>query len=198
MLYEVITNSIAYYYMAQCYYNGYYFEVDFEKAVEYLQPALEDEYDWAQAMMGWMYYEGEGVEQSYEQAAYYYELAAEQGNPMGMNNLGDLFETGLGVEQDYDMARITSYNVCYTKLLRRTLNLIAYYAQTGRIYNIRILNHFNIIYLSFSVKPNFYPHFCFMAHSNLRDSEEEFLNLQTFWSIDFSNKGIRSTRNNFV
>ena len=75
----------------------------------------------AQYRLGVMYEKGIGVSQDIKEALKWKLMAAEQGEPRAQNNMGVKYAKGKGVKKNYRnayMCRITSYNVCYTKLLR--------------------------------------------------------------------------------
>ena len=74
----------------------------------YRKAADQDDTD-AQFNLGNMYYKGRGVPQDYTEAAKWIRNAAEGGHVEAQSKLGYMYDKG---------HRITSYNVCYTKLLR--------------------------------------------------------------------------------
>ena len=81
-----------------------YQKEDYEQAVKYFRLAAEQEYVFAQFMLGLCYYYGRGVARDYGEAVNLYRKAAEQGDADAQNNLGNCYYYGNGVAQDYGEA----------------------------------------------------------------------------------------------
>ena len=84
--------------------NSCYVKKDYEQAVKYFRLAAEQEYVFAQYMLGLCYYYGRGVARDYSEAVKWYRKAAEQGDADAQTNLGNRYYNGQGVAQDYNEA----------------------------------------------------------------------------------------------
>lgn len=94
----------AQYYIGYLYLNGYGVTQNTKKAVSYLEKAVKQNYDMAEALMGFLYSEGVGVSKNKKKAIELYEKAAEQGNSSAMVNLGVAYYTGDGVGRNVKKA----------------------------------------------------------------------------------------------
>ncbi len=88
------------YYIGYLYLNGYGIAKDNKKALNYLERAVDQEYDLAQSLMAFLYSEGKVVPKNKKKALNLYEQAAEQGNISALLNLGIMYYTGDGVEKN--------------------------------------------------------------------------------------------------
>ncbi|OHT10846.1 hypothetical protein TRFO_19738 [Tritrichomonas foetus] len=75
-------------------------QIDYKKALHFLQKSSEQGNDDATVSLGLMYFEGLGVEKNLEEAAKYFKSAADAGNPAGQNKYGDCLRLSYGVSQD--------------------------------------------------------------------------------------------------
>ena len=75
-----------------------------ERALRYLNTAIESGSDVAMNSLGAMYYQGRGVEQDYSKAVYLYTEAADRGNVTSMSNLGYCYYYGRDISVDYEKA----------------------------------------------------------------------------------------------
>lgn len=100
-------NPRAQYYVASMYLNGFGTMKDEEEGLKYLTRSVTQEYDLAEALMGYLYSEGIAVKQDKMKAIELYEKAAAQGNSSANLNLGAAYYTGDGV--DRDVAKATAY-----------------------------------------------------------------------------------------
>lgn len=98
-------NPRAQYYVASMYLNGFGTPKNEAEGLKYLQRSVDQEYDLAQALLGYLYSEGEAVEQDKVKAIELYEKAAAQGNSSANLNLGAAYYTGDGVVRDVEKAR---------------------------------------------------------------------------------------------
>ena len=78
----------------------YTFDEDYEKAVNWYSKAAEQNFSFAQNILGQMNYFGLGVNQNPEKAIEWYTKSAEQNNLEAQYNLGNMYLFGTGVEQD--------------------------------------------------------------------------------------------------
>ncbi len=92
------------YYVGYLYLNGYGVSQDEKKALDYLQRAVDQDYDLAQSLMAYLYAEGKLVPKDKKKSLALYQQAAEQGNISALLNLGILYYTGDGVSKDINKA----------------------------------------------------------------------------------------------
>ena len=92
------------YYIGYLYVNGLGVQKDGKKGVEYLQKAVDQNHDMAQALMGYLYSEGLFVRKDKKKALELYQLAAASNNISANLNLGVMYYKGDSVPRDYDMA----------------------------------------------------------------------------------------------
>lgn len=92
------------YYIGYLYVNGLGVQKDGKKGVEYLQKAVDQNHDMAQALMGYLYSEGLFVRKDKKKALELYQLAADSNNVSANLNLGVMYYKGDSVPRDYDMA----------------------------------------------------------------------------------------------
>lgn len=88
------------YYVGYLYLNGYGVPRDTKRALEYLNKAINQNYDMAQSLMAFLYSQGDVVPKDKKKALALYEKAAGQGNASALLNLGVSYYTGDGVERD--------------------------------------------------------------------------------------------------
>ena len=81
-----------------------FWDEDYEKALQFIIPAVVCGNSRAQFRLAVMYDFGKGLEQSSEEAVKYYILAADQGYEFAQFNLAISYERGEGVEQSYEKA----------------------------------------------------------------------------------------------
>lgn len=94
----------AQYYVGYLYLNGYGVPRDGKKATQYLQQAVDQNYDMAQSLMAYLYANGDIVDKDKKKSMSLYEMAADQGNASALLNLGVAYYTGDGVERDVKKA----------------------------------------------------------------------------------------------
>lgn len=82
----------------------YYYDGNYEKAVELYRKSSDLENAKGQTGLGRMYEKGLGVNQDYREAVKWYRKAAEKGDALGQANLGYMYIAGYGVAQDYQEA----------------------------------------------------------------------------------------------
>ena len=92
------------YYIGYLYLNGYGVTQDTKKAVSFLEKAVAQDYDMAEALMGFLYSEGIGVSKNKKKAITLYEKAAAKGNASAMVNLGVAYYSGDGVGKNVKKA----------------------------------------------------------------------------------------------
>jgi tetratricopeptide (TPR) repeat protein len=80
-------------------------EQSYEKAIEYLTLAIQQDNPNAMFQLALMYYQGEGVTTSFEKAIEFYTQAATQGHASAQYNLGLKFIKGDCVDQSNELAR---------------------------------------------------------------------------------------------
>ncbi len=79
-------------------------EEDERRAYEWYMKAAEQDYPYAQCMVGECYYYGRSVKQSYKQAYEWYMKAAEQDDPDAQYMVGECYYYGRSVKQSYKQA----------------------------------------------------------------------------------------------
>ena len=87
------------------YANGQGVALDYAKAREWYEKAIDKGDATAMTGLGWLYHGGRGVSQDYAKAREWYQKAADKGDAGAMANLGVLHDNGQGVAQDYAKAR---------------------------------------------------------------------------------------------
>ena len=92
------------YYVGYLYTYGYGVNQDTKEGLRYLQEAVDQNYDMAQAMMAYLYSEGQVVSKNKKKALELYKRASEQNNISANLNLGIMYYTGDGVTRDYKTA----------------------------------------------------------------------------------------------
>lgn len=92
------------YYIGYLYLNGYGVAQNNKKALQYLQRAIDKNYDMAQSLMAYLYSEGKAVRKDKSKALSLYEQAANQGNASALLNLGVIYYTGDGVDKNSEKA----------------------------------------------------------------------------------------------
>lgn len=99
-------DTLAQYYLAQCYEEGEVAKKDLRQAFDWYRLAAESEYPlaWAVNKLGEFYEKGYGTEKDAMHAVTLYEEAAEQGDVAGAYNLGRCYEEGIGVSADTERA----------------------------------------------------------------------------------------------
>lgn len=89
-----------------CYINGESVEQDRDKAFQYLDDAIAENYLPAVREKGYLYYFGDkGIEKNQSEAVRLWEIAANQGDGSATYLLGLCYEDGSGVDSDYEKAR---------------------------------------------------------------------------------------------
>ena len=79
-------------------------DVDYSKAIEMYDKAIDRGNPYASARKAWLYVKGRGVDEDYEKALGLVQLAAKYNNPFGLGVLGFMYQKGLGINQDFDKA----------------------------------------------------------------------------------------------
>ena len=92
------------YYVAYLYINGYGVTQNAKEGLKYLQQAVDQNYDMAQALMAYLYAEGKIVPEDKEKAIELYQLAADQNNISANLNLGVMYYKGDSVPRNYQTA----------------------------------------------------------------------------------------------
>lgn len=92
------------YYVAYLYINGYGVSQNTKEGLKFLQEAVNQNYDMAQALMAYLYSEGKVVSQNKEKAMTLYQQAAMQNNISANLNLGVMYYKGDGVSRNYQKA----------------------------------------------------------------------------------------------
>lgn len=90
-------------YVGEAYAQGKGVDVDYEKAVEWYEPAAEHGDKDAQYNLA-VCYQKNHAKQNHEKAVEWYLKLANEGNLKAQSNLGSCFEHGWGVERDMNMA----------------------------------------------------------------------------------------------
>jgi tetratricopeptide (TPR) repeat protein len=91
--------------LAYAYKFGEGVEQSYEKAIEYLTLAIQQDDPNAMFDLARMYEQGEGVIKPIEQAIELYTQAAKQGHASAQTNLGCMYVNGEGVDQSFELAR---------------------------------------------------------------------------------------------
>lgn len=94
----------AQYELAECYYEGYGIDQDFEEAYYWFAKAANQGDADAQYSLGWMCIKGEYVDKDIEKAVEWYTLAGEQGQDLAQYELGELYYHGEEVKEDFAAA----------------------------------------------------------------------------------------------
>lgn len=92
------------YYVGYLYLNGLGIPQDTKEGLNYLQKAVDQNYDMAQSLMAFLYSEGQVVPKDMSKALSLYSSAAIQNNISANLNLGVMYYTGEGVEKNYAKA----------------------------------------------------------------------------------------------
>ena len=92
------------YYIGYLYIHGLGVQKDEKKGIQYLQQAVDQDHDMAQALMGYLYAEGISVRKDKKKALELYQLAADKNNISANLNLGIMYYKGDSVPRDYDKA----------------------------------------------------------------------------------------------
>jgi uncharacterized protein len=74
---------------------------DYETALQFLRPLVDQGSAPAESRLGVMYFYGRGVRQDYSEAVKWYRKAAEKGDTSAQSYLGFMYLKGQGVPQDY-------------------------------------------------------------------------------------------------
>ena len=91
--------------LGHLYYNGRgKVARDYEKAREFYELALEEEFTEANFYLGEIHAEGRGVERDFQRAALYYRASARRGHAEAAFRLGMMFKEGRNVALNYDVA----------------------------------------------------------------------------------------------
>jgi len=91
--------------LANKYYNGNGIEQSYEKAIEYLTLAIQQDDPNAMFGLANMYHHGAGVAKSTEKAIELYTQAANQGHATAQANVGVCYYNGEGIDQSFELAR---------------------------------------------------------------------------------------------
>jgi len=86
------------------YRNGFGFEQNYAKAIEWYRKAAEQGDATAQSNLGGMYEHGQGVKRDYSSALKWYSQSASQGNALAQCKLAFLFDTGCGIDKHHVMS----------------------------------------------------------------------------------------------
>lgn len=92
------------YYVAYLYINGYGVAQSPKEGLKYLQQAVDQNYDMAQALMAYLYDEGKIVPEDKKKAVELYQQAALQNNISANLNLGVMYYKGESVPRNYQTA----------------------------------------------------------------------------------------------
>ncbi|KAI9205578.1 uncharacterized protein BJ171DRAFT_598251 [Polychytrium aggregatum] len=121
-------HSMAHFYLAQCYRNGFGVNRDHTKAVELYHRHAEQGISWAQVALGRCYESGEGVDQDYNTAIEWYSKAADQGNEDSRLHIvflrGWFSFIGHGVDQS-DVDALTHWQEVSTQSTNPVIKTIA-------------------------------------------------------------------------
>jgi TPR repeat protein len=103
---SIKNNSVsAIYVLGSAYITGDYgYEINYKKAVKYLEEAEAKNYARAIFELGVLYFYGQGVEQNYRIAKTKFNKAAYRGDALSNLFLSEIFRKGLGVKVDLDKA----------------------------------------------------------------------------------------------
>lgn len=97
-------NSVAQYYLALCYANGYGTPKNKAEAFKYYKLSADQGNASAQCNLGICYDRGTYVARDLWQATMYYKLSADQGNATAGCNLAKCYKLGQGITSDPEMA----------------------------------------------------------------------------------------------
>lgn len=86
------------------YKNGKVVPYDIQKALLYLNTAVDKNHPIAQFTIGLLYYEGKVVKKCFDQAKKFFELSANQNNAEALDYLGNIYYKGENVEKNYEKA----------------------------------------------------------------------------------------------
>ena len=94
-IYAENEHPIAQLMLGNCYYNGYYVDIDYAEALSWREKAAEQGDAKAQLLVAQQYFSGIGTLRDIEKAKHWYTLAAENDNIEAQCQLAKLLETGL-------------------------------------------------------------------------------------------------------
>ena len=92
--------------MGVAYYWGGGVDQDYKAAHKWFALAAEQEFAFAQYMLGHIFQNGDGVIQDYKAAITWYRMAAEGGNASAQSRIAFMHARGLGIVQDYTRAHM--------------------------------------------------------------------------------------------